>query len=207
MNASTQTSSTQTSSTAYNLRQNVVGARSTAWWGMVMLITTEAMIFASLFSAYLYVRANSPAWPQGSIEVPELVIPLIGTALLLGGSVSIHLAQHAVRGDAPVQARTWMAVTFILALIFLSLQAFEYSRSPFTPTDNAYASLFFTITGIHGLHVIVGAVMVAILLMQSFVGYLSHARSGAVMNAALYWHFVDVIWLFVLAIIYLSPRL
>ena len=183
------------------------GSRSTGWWGMLMVIANEATLFASLIAAYFYLRFNSPAWPPTGIEPPELVLPLILTAILLSSSLFMHLAQRRIQQDDVAGLQRFLRIAFGLAIAFLALQLFEYSQTPFRPADSAYASLFFTITGIHGLHVLIAIIMNGYLQLRARLGFVSAVRHQGVENVTLYWHFVDVVWLFVLASLYLSPHL
>lgn len=203
------------STTAYyavdkgELRADLLRNRSLSWWGMVALILNELMIFSSLFSTYLYVRVNSPVWPQNGIKPAELIIPLIGTVLLLSGSFAMHQAESRITDDEPNPRRiiASLMLTLLLGTIFLGLQLYEYSTSEFTFSANAYASLFFLITGLHGLHVFVGLLMIGTLLLYSLFGESLFKAKSATINITLYWHFVDVVWLIVLTIVYLSPHL
>ncbi len=181
------------------------GSRSFAWWGMLLLIANEAILFASLLSSYLYTRFNSPVWPPDGIKRPELTLPLIGTVVLLSSSVVMQIAEHGVRHDDQRRLRIGLAVAFVLAVIFLGIQAYEYSHSEFGPTVNTYGSLFFTITGIHGLHVFIALLINAAIQVKNALRPYSSTNRVAVENTVMYWHFVDAVWIFVLITIYLSP--
>lgn len=198
---------TTVSSTPERLPTLLSGNRSTGWWATLLLIANEATLFASLIAAYFYLRFNSPAWPPEGIETPELLLPAILTVVLLTSSVFMHLALHGIqRGDQSALRRN-LLIGLGLGVLFLALQAYEYSSLAFRPTDNAYGSLFFTITGIHGIHVLVAVIMNAYLQLRARLGHFTAARFQGVENVVLYWHFVDVVWLFVVASLYLSPHL
>jgi heme/copper-type cytochrome/quinol oxidase subunit 3 len=184
-----------------------VGPRSVGWWGMLVLICNEAALFGALLAAYFYVRVNAPAWPVGGLEPPELLIPSLNTVLLILSSVCFIWAEHGVEHGHPGRLKLGLVLTFLLGAGFLGLQAYEYATSPFGPQVNAYSSLFFTITGLHGTHVFVGLVMLGVLIVRAWLGHFDQRRYLAVQSVALYWHFVDVVWLFVFSSLYLSAHL
>jgi heme/copper-type cytochrome/quinol oxidase subunit 3 len=186
---------------------DVTGSRSTGWWGMVMLITNEAILFASLLASYFYIRVNSPVWPPNGIDRPELLLPAINTIILVSSSFFMHWAQSGIRQGNQQRLRAGLAGGFVLGLIFLGIQLYEYSQSKFAPSANVYASLFFAITGLHGLHVFAGLLMNAYVQVRAGLGHFNATHYGAVENAALYWHFVDAVWIFVFVSLYISPHL
>lgn len=192
---------------ALPLPNHASGSRSIAWWGMLLLIANEAVLFASLIAAYLYTRFNSPVWPPAPLKRPELLLPLIGTVVLVSSSLVMQRAQAGIRQRNLRHLRIGFAVALVLAIVFLGIQLFEYSRMEFLPTDNTYGSLFFTITGIHGLHVLMAILINAAVLLKTYISPPTTKQSVAVENAVLYWHFVDVVWLFIVATLYLSPYL
>jgi heme/copper-type cytochrome/quinol oxidase subunit 3 len=183
------------------------GERSTGWWGMVILIANEATLFSSLIASYFYLRFNSPVWPLDNIKRPELILPAIASVILLSSSVFMQIGEAGIRRGSQGRLKFGFAVAFILAVIFLSIQLFEYSRSEFTPTTNVYGSLFFAITGIHGMHVIGGLLLNAVIQVRTYLGHFNANRMQGVENATLYWHFVDVVWVVVFLSLYISPYL
>ncbi|MEV4198253.1 cytochrome c oxidase subunit 3 [Micromonospora globbae] len=193
------------------LTTELPAGRSTGWWGMVMFVATEATLFACLLGSYFYLRfQHGGEWPPGGIEQPRLLRPLVMTAVLLPSSLPIVWAERGIRRGERRRLRVGLAATFLLGLTFLGLQATEYAEllHEFTVTTNAYGSLFYVITGFHGLHVFIGLTMVSWLLSASLRGGSFGARRhDRVRNVAIYWHFVDVVWAAILFTIYLSPRL
>ncbi|GAB3804684.1 cytochrome c oxidase subunit 3 [Micromonospora zhanjiangensis] len=184
--------------------------RSTGWWGMVMLITTEATFFAALLGSYFYLRfQHGGDWPPGGIEAPKLVKPLIMTAVLVPSSVPLLWAERGIRKGRRWRLRVGLVATLLMGLTFLILQGTEYDEKlhHFTFTTNVYGSLFYFITGFHGFHVLVGMLMTSWLLAASAQGSFGSRHHEQVSVAALYWHFVDIVWVAILFTIYLSPRL
>jgi heme/copper-type cytochrome/quinol oxidase subunit 3 len=195
-------------------RLPTVGAGPTnfGWWGMVLFIAVEATVFALLLASYFYLRFRSgPVWPPDGIENPKLKLVLVMSGVLWSSSLPIHLAHSAVKRGHVSVMRVCLAVGFVLGAAFLALQCLvEYPdilRHEFTPRTNAYGSMFFTITGLHGAHVAVGLLMNAWCQVRARQGAFDEHRHVSVQNFVLYWHFVDVVWVFVLATLYLSPQL
>ncbi len=181
--------------------------QATSNWGMLVFILTEATLFAAMISAYFYLRFNNSQWPLGGIDAPELLLPAIMTVILIASSIFMAIAESGVRGGSQGRLRFGMAVAWILSAAFLVLQAYEYSHETFGPATNAYGSAFFTITGLHGSHVFVALLIGAFVQVRAWLGHFDAKHFVAVQNTALYWHFVDVVWLFVFTCLYLYPHL
>jgi heme/copper-type cytochrome/quinol oxidase subunit 3 len=185
--------------------------RSIGWWGMVLVVVTDAALFACLLGSYFYLRFQfGPQWPPPGIEHPKLLTPLVMTALLLPSSLPMVWAEHGIRRGQRWRLRSGLIATLVLGASFLILQATEYAEKlkQFTITTDVYGSLFYAITGFHGLHVLVGLAMVSWLLAASArAGSFGVHRHERVRNTAIYWHFVDGVWAAILFTVYLSPRL
>lgn len=178
---------------------------------MVGLIATESMLFGALIASYFYIRFTSaPVWPPDGIHKPSLELPLIMTAILWSSSIPVHFADSAIKRGKQGRLKIGLALGFVLGAIFLALQVFiEYPETlhEFTPTTNAYGSLFYGITGLHGSHVFVGLLFSLWTQVRAWRGAFDEQRHLTVQNFAMYWHFVDAVWAFVLFTIYLSPHL
>ena len=183
------------------------GSRSVSWWGMVVIILNEAIIFSALFASYFYLRFNAPLWPPEGIKRPELVLPLINTALLVSSSFVLQWGVIGIRHGNQSRLRLGQAVAFLLGAAFLAIQIYEYFHLEFGPQLNTYSSLFYTVTGVHATHVFVGLLMNAYIQVRAWLGHFDADHYQGVENASLYWHFVDAVWLFVLSTVYLSPYL
>ena len=170
--------------------------------GMILFIASELMFFAALFGAYFTVRAGAAEWPPAGVEL-EVLLPALSTGVLIASSGAMHLAAaSAERGDR-AKTSTSLLVTIALGVVFLGVQAFEYSRLDFSVADHAYGTLFYSMTGFHGLHVFAGVVTLILVWLKNQRGQLSPTRSGPAVAAGLYWHFVDVIWVLLFATLYL----
>jgi len=180
---------------------------SIAWWGMAVLIMTEAMVFASLLSSYIFLRASSKEWPLGDIEPPELTVIWLFTAILLGSSGPMLYAEHGIRKGNQARLRLGLALVTLMGLIFFGYLIYEYRELEFGLRDNAYGSLFYTIIGLHGAHVVGGLLMIGMLQIKAWMGKFSADRHETVAVIGMYWHFVDVVWVLVFSTLYLSANI
>lgn len=181
--------------------------RTMEWWGMILFIASEALIFANFIAAYLYLEIRN--WNTLSFRLPtELTFPLINTIILICSSFPAHFAGRGIAKGNQRQLRIGLALTILMGLIFLSGQIFEYTGlfgENFTLDKNIFGSAFFTLTGFHGLHVTIGALFLLICLIRSMRGDFTARKHFAVQAAEIYWHFVDVVWIIVFSLIYLAP--
>jgi len=185
----------------------VSGTRATAWWGMALFIAAELSLFASLLASYYYIRFKATEWPFDGLEKPNLVPGAIATVLLLSSSLPMWWAERGIkRGDAR-RLRTGLLVSFLLGVAFLGIQASEYASASFDWRTNVYGSLFFTITGLHGIHVLVGLLMSLVIQARAWRDEFDSKRYLPVETVALYWHFVDVVWIFIFSSLYVFPYL
>jgi cytochrome c oxidase subunit 3 len=183
----------------------VSGSRAPAWWGMLCLIATEATLFVMLIFSYFYLRWGASQWPPVGIHRPEFTLIIPATVLLLGSSLPVIWAESGIRRGDQQMLRMGFAVAWLMAAIFILIELWEWKHLGFGPQSNAYGSIFFTITGLHLAHVSVALLMGAYIQLRAWRGHFDAQRHLAVENVALYWHFVDVVWIFVFATVYLSP--
>lgn len=184
--------------------------RSMAWWGMILFIASEALIFANFIAAYLYLEIRN--WGIGEAwRLPsELTYPLINTIILICSSIPVHIAGRGIARGNQRQLKLGLFFTILMGAIFLGGQVYEYSGlfgENFTPSATIFGSSFFTLTGFHGLHVTVGAIFLLICLIRSMRGDFTAKNHFAVQAAEMYWHFVDIVWIVVFSMIYLAPLL
>jgi heme/copper-type cytochrome/quinol oxidase subunit 3 len=182
--------------------------RAPGWWGMVFLIITEALFFSLLLTSYFFLRfASGPEWPPGEIENPKLFLVLIMTPILLLSSGPIHWGELGIRKGNVGRLRLGLLLTMLMGTTFLVLQGFEYAETlrEFTARTNVYGTLFFTITGFHGIHVFVGLLLLGWLQFYAWRGRFTAESHLPVQVITMYWHFVDVVWVFILVSLYLSP--
>jgi heme/copper-type cytochrome/quinol oxidase subunit 3 len=182
------------------------GSKAPGWWGMWVLIMTESALFGSFIAGYFYLQALSPAWPQGGIENPDLRLAIPMTFILWSSSVPMIWAERGIKRGNQLALRLGLLLSFLLGAVFLGLEGTEWMNKGFRQDANAYASAFYTLTGFHGLHVLGGLTLNAVIQWRAWLGHFDERRHLAVQTTALYWHFVDTVWVFIFGTIYLSPR-
>ncbi len=173
-------------------------------FGLATFLVADGMTFAGFFAAYLTFKAVNPLLPDAIYEL-ELPLPTLNTFLLLISSATFHRAGKALHSDDAKGCQRWLLITASLGLAFLISQMVEYFTLPFGLTDNVYASTFYALTGFHGLHVTLGAIMILIVWWQarSPDGRVTSQNTFPLEAAELYWHFVDGIWVILFIILYL----
>ncbi len=187
--------------------ERAVRGTSSPVMGMVLFVAGEAMFFAALFAAYFSVRATAPVWPPASITPPDLPIPATLTAILVTSSVVIQFGVRAIRQGRVAAFERLLLATILLGLCFLALQAYDYSQLTFGIKDGIYPSLFYVMTGLHMAHVIGGVALLSVVGAQSLTGQISTARHDSVISAAIYWDFVDIVWICLFIVFYVAvPR-
>jgi cytochrome c oxidase subunit 3 len=180
------------------------GERSGGWFGCLALIVTEGSLFGYLIFSYLYLASQSgQMWPPEGL--PKLGLGLTNTAILLSSSVFVWLCERFVKRRRLHWAVASMSTALILGVIFVGIQLKEWGNHPYGLTAHLYGSLYFTITGFHLAHVAVGLVVLSLLLLWTALGFFDEKRCLALTIGGLYWHFVDLVWLFIFSTIYLSP--
>ena len=201
-------------------------------WSMSWFIFSEVMFFGAFFGALFYARTISMPWladpylsgilwpefagkwphtgPAGVIEAFQTMgpwpIPTINTALLLTSGVTLTVAHHALVAGDRAKTMLWLFLTVLLGAIFMGFQAYEYYHAyhalNLKLTSGIYGSTFFMLTGFHGFHVTIGAIMLSCVLYRMSKGHFTKDHHFAFEGAAWYWHFVDVVWLGLYVIVY-----
>jgi len=195
------------------LAHDVRGGISNPILGMLLFITSEVMFFAGLFAAYFSTRANYvdvngvKQWPPqefATILNPFSII-LVATIILILSSVTLQMAIWAIRRDDRRGFLRNMAITFVLGVTFLLMQAYDYSllfEEGMTMGSGPFGTTYYTLTGFHGAHVFGGVIMLGVVLYRGMSGQFSARHHDAVEAASLYWHFVDVVWILLFSILY-----
>ena len=175
-------------------------------YGMLLFISSEVMFFVAFFWAF-FDRALFPAggiWPpEGVITFDPFDLPLINTLVLLLSGCTVTWAHHALVEGNRRDFMTGLTLTIILGALFTALQALEYSHAPFALSDGIYPSVFYLATGFHGFHVIIGTLFLAVCLYRGAQGHFTPKQHFGFEAAAWYWHFVDVVWLFLFVAVYI----
>ncbi len=183
------------------------GSRASAWWGMLALIATEATLFVFLIFSYFYLRWESPRWPPDGIALPEFTYILPATVLLLGSSLPVIWAERGIRHGRQMPLRLGFGIAWLMAITFMGLELWEWTHLGYGPQRNAYASMFFTITGLHLAHLTVALLLSLYIQARAWLGQFDAAHTLAVENVSLYWHFVDAVWIVIFSVLYLSTYL
>nr|WPW47222.1 cytochrome c oxidase subunit 3 [Halobates flaviventris] len=177
-------------------------------WGMILFIISEIFFFISFFWAFFH-SSLAPTieigmtWPPKGIKTfNPMDIPLLNTTILLSSGITITWAHHSIMNKNHNQTVSGLFLTVTLGIYFTILQAYEYLESPFTISDSVYGSCFFMATGFHGIHVIIGTTFLLVCLIRTMKFHFSSKHHFGFEAAAWYWHFVDVVWLFLYISIY-----
>jgi cytochrome c oxidase subunit 3 len=177
-------------------------------YGMVLFIASEVMFFVAWFWAYFHAAVDAQTrlggtWPPAGIETFDpWHLPFLNTLVLLTSGTTVTWAHHALlHGDRKGLVRG-LLLTVILGISFTCLQALEYSHAEFAFSGNIYGATFFMATGFHGAHVIIGTLFLIVCLFRAMAGHFTPERHFGFEAAAWYWHFVDVVWLFLFVCIY-----
>jgi len=177
-------------------------------YGMILFIASEVMFFVAWFWAY-FNASLFPAdigltgWPPANIPTFDpWELPLLNTLILLTSGTTVTWAHHAVQTGNQKDAVRGLGLTIVLGMIFTCVQAYEYSHAHFDFAGNIYGATFFMATGFHGFHVIVGTIFLFVCFLRARAGHFTPERHFGFEAAAWYWHFVDVVWLFLFAAIY-----
>ncbi len=199
-------------------------------WGMSWFIFSEVMFFAAFFGALFYVRNMSvpdlggldakllwpdyfPAWPTNGpyfkdafTPMNAIGIPLLNTIILVSSGGTLTLAHYALKEGKRDALKFWLFLTIVLGFTFLGFQAYEYTHAyselNLKLSTGVYGSTFYMLTGFHGFHVTIGAIMLTVMLVRAFRGHFDAQHHFAFEAAAWYWHFVDVVWLLLFILVY-----
>nr|WRK21458.1 cytochrome c oxidase subunit III [Hecalus sp.] len=177
-------------------------------WGMILFIMSEVLFFSSFFWAFFH-SSLCPSieigmqWPPMGIKpFNPLSIPMLNTMILLSSGISITWAHNALINNNISQTTQSMIITIILGIYFSILQMIEYYEAPFSMADSIYGSTFFMSTGFHGLHVMIGTIFIMVSLMRILKLHMTKTHHMGFEASAWYWHFVDVVWLFLYVSVY-----
>jgi len=189
---------------ALDLPVNLNNRRAPVWLGWVGLIVIEATLFTALITSFFYLRLSSPEWPMGGIPRPELLLPTIGTVLLLASSIPAYWADHHGRNGDLRSLKIGLVIGLVIVSVFLGLKIYEYSHADYSWSTNAYGSVVFFIIGFHTSHVIALVLKTIVVLVAAARGYFNIQRSVGIQTNGMYWHFVVLVWLPLYFTLYLS---
>jgi heme/copper-type cytochrome/quinol oxidase subunit 3 len=173
--------------------------------GMWVFLASEVILFGGLLASYVVLRQVNPAWAEQSAHL-SAALGAVNTIVLLTSSLSIVLAFRAVDARDGAGVKRWLGLTVLLGLVFLGIKAVEWTTeigAGFGPAAGGFWPFYYTMTGLHALHVTAGIVVNSILLLMAGRGALAGAEQR-VEFAGLYWHFVDIVWIFLFPLLYLT---
>ena len=176
--------------------------------GIWLFLASEVMLFGALFSSYVLLRVNDPNWPLGSDYQLSVPLATLNTFVLISSSVTVILAWGSLMLKDIKKFKLYWGITILLALVFLVVKYFEYSAKfhhGYYPGTHNFLALYFTLTGLHGLHVIGGIIVFVYLWGPGAKMWKTEPQrfTNRIEVAGLYWHFVDLVWIFLFPILYL----
>jgi cytochrome c oxidase subunit III len=198
----------QQAATARTLPVGSIGANPPGWIGMICLLLTEGAVFVFLLLSYYYFAVEPHAggtFPPGGAPTMKLALP--NTIVLLLSSVAVWWGERGIRFGSVRQLSWGLGLSIVLGIIFILVQAKEWSNKSFTLASDLYGSIYFTTTGFHIAHVSAGVLMLIALFIWSVQGCFDRVRYAYVSIGALYWHFVDGVWLTLFFTFYITPHL
>ncbi|MCB1214444.1 MAG: cytochrome c oxidase subunit 3 [Deltaproteobacteria bacterium] len=174
---------------------------------MWLFLATEVMLFGGLFSAYIILRVGAPDWPHGS-EYLNVPLATANTMVLIISSVTMVMSWASLAMKSLPKFKFYMTMTILLACVFLVIKYIEYSHKfhlELYPSTNNFFGIYFTLTGLHGLHIIGGILVNTYFLLTANKSWAEHPKmfTGRIEAAGLYWHFVDLVWIFLFPVLYL----
>jgi heme/copper-type cytochrome/quinol oxidase subunit 3 len=181
-------------------------SRRTSFVGMVMALASWTMLFVALFFAYSVLRLRASAWPPDGLAPLPKALPALNTLVLLGSSILLHFGSRPEAEAKRGALRRALLGTLALGSLFLALQLAVWVplwRSGFRIDTGTYGSIFYGLTVFHALHVLAGLVALAVLLPGAFSGRYASGRESAVRLSAMFWHFVDAVWVVMFVAVYL----
>lgn len=197
------------------LTMHTVGRKDTGWWGITLFLATEVILFGALFATWFFMKDASIAagfgWPRAGTTagVPETLVPLtaVNTLILVSSSFVLLWGEKGLFKGKRKQYLWGLGLTLLMGAVFLAIQIYEYAEligKGFTLEQSIYSSLFYILTGTHGLHVFGGLVFLGIIFVRSLLGQFDEKRHTGLTAASYYWHFVDVVWVLLFVIVYLQ---
>ncbi len=176
------------------------------WWGVLCVLADRGRALRLSAVQLLLLRgAADPSWRPGGL--PSLWLAGPNTLVLILSSVAVAWGERGARLGRRRRLLIGVGIGLLLGALFVAIQLMEWHSRPFTLRSSLYGSLFFTITGFHMAHVVVGLLALAVVLLWSALGYFDARRNAPVLIVSIYWHFVDVVWIFVFTTLYLTPYL
>jgi len=175
--------------------------------GIWLFLASEVMLFGALFSAYVLLRVGAETWPAGR-EILNVWLALVNTVVLIASSVTMVMAWAALMKNDFGGHKKFLALTFLCGLVFLGIKMVEYGQKfshDLFPATNNFLAIYFVLTGLHGLHVVGGMIVMLYFLLTGKKNWEHKPKkyTNRIENTGLYWHFVDLVWIFLFPVLYL----
>jgi cytochrome c oxidase subunit III len=171
-------------------------------FGAVLFLASELLFFGGLFAAYFGLRSETAPWPPQGVRL-DTPLAAAATALLILSSFTFHAGIGAGRRGALATMRNWIVVTCVLGAGFIALQLTDYLHLNFQISSHAYGTMYWTMTGMHGLHVLAGLILMLVLLGRMAQGAYRDGQLDGPHAISYYWHFVDLVWIALFATLFL----
>lgn len=184
----------------------VAGPRAPVWWGMILLVAIELTVFATLFSSYFYLGLMHPDWPPPGVQPPDLMLPLINTAVLLTSSVTVFFATRSIKQGQQRRLKIALGLAVLLESAFFVIKLMMSGGIEFTWDDHAYGSIFWLISRLHTGHVLAAILMGIVAEVLALKGWFNSDRRLGMDVVNIYFQFVALVWLPVLLFLFLMPR-
>jgi cytochrome c oxidase subunit 3 len=169
------------------------GRTSPVRFGTIVFLASETLLFGGLFAAYFTLRAQTSPWPPEGVDL-DVTLAAAATLVLIVSSLTFHLGARAAERGSHAGLRAWILVTLALGVTFLAMQTYDYAQLSFSVSDHAYGTMYWSLTGLHFLHVLAGSVLMVVVLARAAQGAFRDDTDG-LHAIGYYWHFVDVVWI------------
>ena len=192
----------------YSVKPNPVTGITNGKFGIWLFLASEVMLFGALFSSYVLLRVGADVWPHGRNVGLSVPLATLNTMVLIGSSVTMVMSWASLKLNQFGKFRLYLGTTILLSFVFLVVKYFEYSAKfhhDLYPSTSTFFAIYFTLTGLHGLHVIGGILVNSYLLGPGSKLWKREPErfTNRVEYAGLYWHFVDLVWIFLFPVLYL----
>lgn len=184
----------------------LLGQDAPVWWAMILLVVIETTVFGTFISSYLYLRMMMPEWPPRGLPVPDLLLPIINTGVLLASSIAVLIGSAGIRKGNMRRLKWGVGIGVVMEVVFFAIKVVMATQAEFGWGDHAYGSIYWTISRLHTMHVLVAILMASVLWVMAMRGHISQERRLPVQVVNIYWQFVAVIWIPVFIVLFMVPR-
>jgi cytochrome c oxidase subunit 3 len=170
-------------------------------FGTIVFLASELLLFGGLFAAYFGLRSRTSPWPPDGFE-PEWQLGLLGTVLLMVSSLCLARGLKHAADRRVDRLRAWTVLTMLLGVGFMAVEVWDWTHVPFEISSHPYGTMYFTLTGIHGLHVVAGLLVLSVLIARSYQGAYDEGNLDGAHSMAYYWQFCDATWVLIFLVVF-----